>query len=269
VNKALRSFNTSCAHYSEVVTFYSHLVSSIGWIASKVGTSLLLPHSILCRMLSAPTMAAFTALKRVLRYLAGKQNMHITYVPDRMYDWRRGDYPVYEMQSDASYADDPDDRRSQGAHIGGFLHQAVTTAESRKGHRVATSTDQAEAQHAGSACKQAEYKRNFLGFLGVPMEQPTKLYVDNYATYLRNSCSVRKWSPASKQLDVLERYTVECVERKIVKLQHTPGHLPENPRPGAGFKVDALTKVLPTMATDFYHRELHGPDLINADMGRG
>ena len=266
VNKA---FNTRYVHYSEIVTFYSHLVSSIGWIASKVGPILLLPHSILCRMLSAPTTAAFTALKRVLRYLAGKQNMHITYVPDRVYDWRHGDYPVYEMQSDSSYADDRDDRKSQGGHTGGFQNQAITCAESRKGHRVATSTDQAEAQHAGSACKQAEYKRNFLGFLGVTMDQPTKLYVDNYATYLRNSCSVRKWSPASKQLDVLERYTVECVERKIVKLQHTPGHLPENPRPGAGFKVDALTKVLPTMATDFYHRELHGPDLLEAATGRG
>jgi hypothetical protein len=266
VNKA---FNTRFAHYSEVVTFYSHLVSSIGWIASKVGPILLLPHSILCRLLSAPTTAAFTALKRVLRYLAGKQSMHITYVPDRVYDWRNGDYPIYEMQSDASYADDPDDRKSQGGHIGGFLHQAITTAESKKGHRVATSTDQAEAQHAGSACKQAEYKRNFLGFLGIPMEQPTMLYVDNYATYLRNSCSVRKWSPASKQLDVLERYTVECVERKIIKLQHAPGHLPENPRTGEGFKVDAMTKVLPTMATDFYHRELHGPDLLNAATGRG
>ena len=67
VNKA---FNTRYVHYSEIVTFYSHLVSSIGWIASKVGPILLLPHSILCRMLSAPTTAAFTALKRVLRYLA-------------------------------------------------------------------------------------------------------------------------------------------------------------------------------------------------------
>ena len=78
VNKA---FNTRYVHYSEIVTFYSHLVSSIGWIASKVGPILLLPHSILCRMLSAPTTAAFTALKRVLRCLAGKQNMHITCVP--------------------------------------------------------------------------------------------------------------------------------------------------------------------------------------------
>ena len=255
------AFNTRFIHYSEVVTYYSHLVSSIGWIASKVAPILLMPHSMLCRMLSAPTVAAFKALKRVLRYLAGRPNVYMTYVPDREYDWRHGDWPRYYMQSDASYADDPSDRRSQGGHVGGFENQAVTTAESRKGHRVATSTDQAEAQHAGAACKQAEYKRNFLSFLGVPMEQPTILEVDNYANYLRTSAPIRKWSPASKQLDVLERYTVECIERKVIKLRHRPGNLPEEPRRGMGFKVDALTKILTAAATEFYGRELHGPDI--------
>ena len=258
-------FNTRFTHYSEVVTHYSHLVSSIGWIASKVAPILLLPHSMMCRVLSAPTVIAYKALKRVLRYLAGRPNIHISYVPDREYDWRNGHWPRYGMQSDASYADDPDTRQSQGANVGGFENQAVTTAESKKGHRVATSTDQAEAQHAGSACKQAEYKRNFLSFLGVPMEDPTILEVDNYAHYLRNSSPIRKWSPASKQLDVLERYTVECIERGIVKLKHRPGSLPEQPQRGTGFKVDALTKIMTAAATGFYHGELHGPD-IRSDM---
>lgn len=262
VTAANKVFNTHYTTYSEIITFYGHLVSSIGWIASKVGTILLFPHSLLCRVLSAPTAVAFKALKRVLRYLAGWPTMHITYVPDRLYDWRHGDWPThYAMQSDASYADDPDDRRSQGAHIGGFRGQAVTTAVSRKGHRVATSTDQAEAQHAGAACKQCEYKRKFFDFLGIPTTAPTHLQLDNYATYLRHSAPIRKWSPASKQHDVLEKYIVECAERGIIKPIHAPGHLPPNPRPGDGFKVDALTKILSTAATQFYARELHGPDL--------
>ena len=255
------AFNTRSIHHSEVVTHCSHLVSSLGWIASKVAPNLLLPHSMLCRMLSAPTVAAFKALKRVLRCLAGRPNVCMSHVPDREYDWRNGDWPRHCMQSDASCADDPSDRRSQGGHVGGFENQAVTTAESRKGHRVATSTDQAEAQQAGAACKQAEHKRIFLSFLGVPMEEPTTLEVDNYANYLRTCGPMRKWSPASKQLDVLERYTVECIERKVVKLRHRSGKLPEEARGGMGFKVDALTKMLPAAATDFYGRELHGPDL--------
>ena len=44
----------------------------------------------------------------------------------------------------------------------------------------------------------------------------------------------------------------------VHKLEHyQPGHLPEKPRPGKGYKIDVLTKKMPTMATDVYSRELH------------
>lgn len=270
VTKVNKMFNRSFRHYSEVVTFYSHLVSSIGWIASKVGPILLLSHSELCRVLSAPSTAAFNVLKRVLRYIAGKPNMHITYKPDRVYDWRHGDWPSYFIQSDASYADDPSDRRSQGGFTGGFRHQAVTTAVSRKGHRIATSTDQAEVQHASSACKHAEYKRRFLQYLGVPMDTPTMLEIDSYSTLRREGAPIRKWSTASKHYDLHEKYLSECVERDVITVQHVPGNLPECPRPGDGFRVDALTKAMAVDATDFYFTALHGPELDvgNVDGGR-
>ena len=169
---AIGGINARC---SEIITWHGHLVSSIGWIAVKVAPTLLLAHSEMCRVLSAPSQEAFKVLKRVLRCLAGKPNIHITYVPDREYDWRNGDFPRYYMQSDSSFADDPADRRSQGGHLGGFVHQAITTAESRKGHRVATSTDQSEGLHVSTAANQVEYNPNFLRFLGLPMDQPTEV----------------------------------------------------------------------------------------------
>ena len=195
--------------------------------------------------------------------------MHISYVPDREYDWRNGDWPTYYMQSDARIADDPADRRSQGGYTGGFLHQAVTTAESRKGHRVATSTDQAEAEHAESACKQVKYRRNFLSFLDVSMHHPTVLQMENYSTCLRTGAPIRKWSPASKHHDTIEKYIGECVERGIIRVQHIPGRLSESPQSGDGFRVDALTKALSADLTAFYYQELHGPLLLTQPMGGG
>ena len=41
--------------------------------------------------------------------------------------------------------------------------------------------------------------------------------------------------------------------------------MPEQPQRGAGFKVDALTKIMTAAATGFYHGELQGPD-IRSDM---
>ena len=44
VEKVNEMFRTNKLHYSDVIQFYSHLVSSIGWIAQKVGPILLLPQ---------------------------------------------------------------------------------------------------------------------------------------------------------------------------------------------------------------------------------
>ena len=95
----------------------------------------------------------------------------------------------------------------------------------------------------------------------MPMTEPTVLQMDNYSTCLRTGAPIRKWSPASKHHDVIERYIGECVERGIIRVQHNPGKLPERPRPGDGFRVDALTKILSVDETEFYYRELHGAHL--------
>ena len=52
-------FNTRYTTYADVMSYYGHLVSSIGWIATRVGPVLLHVHSTLCRVLSAPTIAGF------------------------------------------------------------------------------------------------------------------------------------------------------------------------------------------------------------------
>jgi len=77
-----------------------------------------------------------------------------------------------------------------------------------------------------------------------------------YATFA--AAQIRKWSPASKQFDIEEKYVVECVERGIIQICHKPGRLPENPQPGDGFAADAMTKPMTAVEMDFYYPELHG-----------
>ena len=69
---------------------------------------------------------------------------------------------------------------------------------------------------------------------------------------------IREWSPASKQFDIEEKFVVECGERGIVEMHHKPGSLPEHPKPGDGFRADAMTKPMTTREMDFYDPELHG-----------
>ena len=152
--------------------------------------------------------------------------------------------------------------------MGGYDGQAATTTTSKKTRRTCTSVDQAESDFAGSACKEAEYKRNWHGFFGIRQPGPTRLGIDNFATANRAGSTIRKWSPSSKQYDVNEKYLTECVERQVITVDHRPGSLPAEPRPGEGFRPDAMTKALPRAATEFYYDELHGrrPPPVGTDV---
>ena len=258
IDYANTAFGTSYTQYADIISFYGHLVSSIGWITHRVGPIMQHAHSVLCRVLSAPSVEGFQGVKRLLRYLAGKTDMHRTYRPDRIYDWRNGDFPTWSIASDASYADDPHDRRGQGGYVGGYEGQAATTTTSKKTRRTCTAVDQAESDFAGSACKEAEYKRHWMEFFDILKPGPTTLTVDNFATFSRAGSPIRKWSPSSKQHDVNEKYVTECRERNVVRLKHSRGNLPEEPRPGDGFPPDAMTKALPRLPTEFYYDALHG-----------
>ena len=251
-------FGTNYTKYADVVSYYGHLVSSIGWITHRVGPIMQHAHSVMCRVLSAPSVQGFQGVKRLLRYLAGKTDMHRTYRPDRVYDWRNGDLPTWSIASDSSFADDPHDRLGQGGYVAGYEGQAATTTTSKKTRRTCTAVDQAESDFASSACKEAEYKRHWMGFFDILKPGPTTLTVDNFAVFSRAGAPMRKWSPNSKQHDVNEKYVAECRERNIIRVEHSRGNLPEDPRPGEGFPPDAMTKALPRLPTEFYYDALHG-----------
>lgn len=258
ISEVNRMFRRKFDDYTEVKTWYGHLVSSIGWIAQKVGPSILYAHSVLCRVIAAPNAHAFRGVKHLLRFLAGKRDMHRAYYPSHHYEWRKGEFPAWSIMTDASFADDLFDRKSQGGYAGGFEGKSITTAASAKSPRVLTSTYQAESSFAGRAAKEVIYKRNLFRFLRVLNPGPTKMYVDNKATVLAAGAPIRKWSPASKQFDIEEKFIVECVERGIIEIHHKHGSIPEHPQPGDGFVADAMTKPMNAYEMAFYYPELHG-----------
>ena len=83
--------------------------------------------------------------------------------------------------------------------------------------------------------------------------------------WVRWCCScgapIRKFSPASKHFDIEDKYVVQCSQDKIVKVIHMPGTIDSdnnNPQPGDGFCVDALTKPMPQVLHDIYYAEMQG-----------
>ncbi|PHR10089.1 MAG: hypothetical protein COB29_01225 [Sulfitobacter sp.] len=260
VHKVNVAFRRNFSKFTDVTNFYRSLVSSVGWIAKQVAPVLSLAVSILGRAMHAPCWKAFTAVKRLYRYLRGHEDIALTYVKTRDYDWRNRDFLVYEFKTDASFADDRGDCKSQGGYTGGPKGTAVTTYSSTKSKRVCTSTFQAESAHAFHGCKEVVYKFHLFTFLDVVQAQPIVLYMDNAATVLAAGSLIRKFSPASKHFDIEQKYVVQCVEDGIVTVVHMPGSIDsDRPVPGDGFCADAMTKPLPSIILDCYFTEMQGP----------
>ncbi|PHR10098.1 MAG: hypothetical protein COB29_01155 [Sulfitobacter sp.] len=262
IDKVNEMYRKHFASYDDVRNFYRSLVSTVGWVVKQVGPSIALAHSLLCRMMHGPSVAAFKALKHTYRFMAGHIDMDIVYVKTKEWDWRNGEFPVFQASSDASLADDKTDRKSQGGWTCGFENQAVTGWASGKSARIAHSTLQSESYWASQCGRQIEYKCNVHMFLGVLKlgHKPIELRCDNQATVLAAGAPIRKFSPRSKQFDIEEKYIIQLVEEGKVSVIHVPGSITtDDPRPGDGFCADMMTKPLVSKMIDCYYAELHGP----------
>ena len=265
IDKVNSMFNTMFNKYEEVQNLYRSIVSSIGWAVKMVGPSVALAHSMLGKAMAAPSVKAFKAAKHTLRFFKGHLDMSINYFKTREWDWRNGDYPVFEGASDASFADDVADRKTQGGSICGWTKQAPTVWSSSKSDRICLSTYHAESVFASKCCREMEYNANVHIFLGIRnnTSPPMVLKCDNQATTFAAGAPIRKFSQRSKQFDIEEKYVQQCVEEGLISVIHVPGSInstdsSNNGYVMKGFCVDAMTKPLTGSLIKNYYGQLHG-----------
>jgi len=248
--KAALLFKRALTNWTECRNLYAEIVSSIGWVVRQVAPVLALPHSMLGRAMAAPSLKAFKAARRVLQYLHTRTDISLTYVKQREFDWRNGDWPQYMVAPDASFADDEAERKSQGGRIGYYRGCAPDEYSSSKSHRVCYSTFMAEALFASQAAKQAEYVKHMDDWPGVTTGGPIPLAIDNQATILSAAAPIRKWSPKSKAFDIDCKYVTEAREAGTIDVYHVSGD---------NFPADAMTKALPDSVLGGYYDRLQGP----------
>lgn len=111
---------TPVVAYQDVTHLYAMLVSTLGWISNRIGISIALAHSMLGRVMHAPTTPAFHAVKRVFRYIKGHQDLSLSFeTPAQFHDYSDPHHvkPTFVIQSDSSFADNAADRKSQGGYF--------------------------------------------------------------------------------------------------------------------------------------------------------
>ena len=129
----------------------------------------------LCRHLTTPGPAMWTAAKRILRYLKGTIHYKIKFSSQHVQIGN--DLHAYV---DASYADDKDSRRSRCGYII-YFDQSPISWKTTLQKRVALSTAESEYRAATIATKEIVWLRRLLVELGFRQNQPTVFYEDNAA----------------------------------------------------------------------------------------
>ena len=168
-----------------------------------------------------------TALKRLLRYLAGSKDKGLVYSFGRTVP-RQGVYGYY----DASHADDHDTLRTTMSYI--FFYEGCTISWHTKMHTfITTSTNHSEYCAAAKCAREAKSLKTIFASLGFERKTPIVLFSDSQGAIAMNYKTVKR--SASKHVDLADHYAREQVERGVVAISYVSTKM---------MIADVLTKAL-------------------------
>jgi transposase InsO family protein len=186
--------------YRSIVGSLRYLVNSRPDLAYAVGY--------ISRFMEKPTTEHLTAVKRILRYVAGTLHYGCHY--QRRKEARLVGY------SDSDMAGDVDTRKSTTG-VGFFLGGNIITWQSQKQRVVALSSCEAEYIAAATAACQGVWLARLLAELKGEETSTFTLKIDNESAIALSRNPV--FHDRSKHIDVKFHYIRECVEENRVQLQ--------------------------------------------------
>lgn len=151
----------------------------------------------------------WNALKRVLRYLKGTQDVKLKIEPNTALK--------LSCYADADWAGDSGDRKSTT----GFLFQLGTSSicwSSKKQPCVALSSTEAEYIAAAEASKELVWLRLLMQDLGLTPREPTIVYEDNQACI--KLATTEGLNPHTKHVDVRYHYLRDLVHKNVVQFRY-------------------------------------------------
>ncbi|RXW14197.1 hypothetical protein EST38_g11655 [Candolleomyces aberdarensis] len=185
-----------------------------------------------------PTEEHLAKVFYIMRYLAGTQKYKL------VYEGRKGLGQGLESYTDSDYAQDPTHRLSQTGNLV-LLASGAISWKSYTQKSIATSSTEAEYMALFDCSKQVLWLRILLKELGIPMQVPTPIYVDNQGAIFNASNLVQE--RRTKHIDVRYHKIQEYVEEGQVVLYYIP--TTENP-------ADIFTKPLGRVKFELFRKSL-------------
>jgi Reverse transcriptase (RNA-dependent DNA polymerase) len=158
----------------------------------------------LTRHMASPTDSNWAAVKKVFRYLSGHQ-IGLHFASDRT-----GELVGY---ADASFASDPQSRRSTSGYV--FMWQGCAVSWRSKVQPLVTlSSTEAEYVALCSAAQEAVYLRRLFDSIGEVQTVPTVVFEDNMSTIALAVRDQDECTDRTKHIDVRYHYTRDLIVSK-------------------------------------------------------
>ena len=171
---------------------YRELIGTLLWISNGTRPDITYSVTTLARFSSNPAFEHWQAALRVLGYLNHTKHHCIKYTQQLNYStivsrgYSRGYLPSfsdYKFYVDASFATDPDSRRSVTGYIF-FISGGPVSWQSRLQTSVALSSMEAEYMATTAATQEALWQTRLLQQLGMRVTLPVVLFEDNKSAIL-------------------------------------------------------------------------------------
>jgi transposase InsO family protein len=209
---------SQCPSNSEELQKYNdyadgiHYLSLVGSLlfATQTRPDIQFAVGLVAQFSKNPGIPHLAASKRILRYLKGTTNFHL------VLGQRDSEKLNLIGWSDASWAQDPDTRKSVSGFVFDIYGGSVSWS-SKKQSIVATSTMEAEYIASSNATKEAIWLRTLLKELDFPQTTATIIFADN------QGCIALSNNPIShsraKHIDIRYHFVRERVEHNEINLQ--------------------------------------------------
>ena len=192
----------------ERATWYRSILANLIYVYSWTHPEIGFGISKLSKFMQNPGPKHVTALKRMLRYMAGAKDKGLVYSFGRPTP-RQGVYGYY----DASHADDHDTLRTTMAYV--LFYEGCVVCWHTKMHTfITTSTNHSEYCSAAKCAREAKSLRTTFASIGFERTMPIVLFSDSQGAIAMNYNPVKR--SASKHVDLADHYAREQVERAVL-----------------------------------------------------
>jgi len=205
---------------------YRQMIGSLMFLAQYARPDIAYAVSALSQFNKDPSIHHFRAVKHLLRYIQATKDLSIVFNDNSA----SATYPL--GFSDASYANNPDDRKSTSG-MAFFYANGIIYFQSQKQSVIAMSTMESEYMALSDAAKEAIFLLKLLRSLKFNANQPVLIKTDSESAldHVKNNVKHAR----TKHIDIRHHFIRSACSDGHVTLQHVPS---------ASQIADVLTKPL-------------------------